>query len=104
MDEKTLKTIGLRLERLEKAIFGAGGKGGRRSQRFTGASGGTRLLISKGFFKQPRTAAAVKAELEKNGYVYRISVVQTGSNRLSGRSGPLSAFKRDGKKVYVERK
>jgi hypothetical protein len=104
MDDKALKAIGLRLERLEKTVFGARGKSGRRPQRLTGAAGGTRLLISKGFFKQARTAPAVKAELDKNGYIYRISVVQTGLNRLSGRSGLLVAFKKDGKKMYVERK
>lgn len=104
MDDKVLKTIGSRLERLEKAVFGTGATRDGRPQRFKGAAGGTRLLISKGFFKQARTAPAVKAELDKNGYVYRISVVQTGLNRLSSRSGPLSAFKRDSKKMYVERK
>jgi hypothetical protein len=66
--------------------------------------GGTRLLISKGFLKQARTAAVVKGELDRSGYVYRIQVVQTGLNRLSSRSGPLSAFRKDGKKMYVERK
>jgi hypothetical protein len=104
MDDKALKAIALRLGRVEKAIFGAGGKSDWRPQRFRGAAGGTRLLISKGFFKQGRAAAAVKSELERNGYIYRISVVQTGLNRLSGRSGPLVAFKKDGKKMYVERK
>ncbi len=104
MDDKVLKAIGLRLERLEKAVFGGDRTSVRRPKNFTGAAGGTRLLISKGFFKQARTAPAVKAELDKNGYVYRISVVQTGLNRLSSRSGPLSAFKKDSKKMYVERK
>ena len=104
MDDKALKAIGLRLERLEKAVFGSDRTSVRRPKNFTGAAGGTRLLISKGFFKQARTAPAVKAELDKNGYVYRISVVQTGLNRLSSRSGPLSAFKKDSKKMYVERK
>ncbi len=104
MDDKALKAIGLRLERLEKAVFGGDRTSVRRPKNFTGAAGGTRLLISKGFFKQARTAPAVKAELDKNGYVYRISVVQTGLNRLSSRSGPLSAFKKDSKKMYVERK
>jgi hypothetical protein len=104
MDEKTLKSIASRLERLEKAVFGGEGKSVQRLVRFTGAAGGTRFLLSKGFFKQARTAPAVKAELDKNGYVYRISVVQTGLNRLSGRGGLLVAFRKDGKKVYVERK
>jgi hypothetical protein len=104
MDDRALKSIGSRVERLEKAVFGGEGKKAKRPDRFTGAAGGTRFLLSKGFFKQARTAPAVKAELDKNGYVYRISVVQTGLNRLSGRSGLLVAFKKDGKKVYVERK
>lgn len=106
MDDKIIRDITLRLDRLEKAVFVAGGdrRHETRQKGFTGATGGTRLLISRGFFKQAKTAPAVKSELEKRGYVYRIQVVQTALNRLSDRSGPLSAFKRDRKKMYVERK
>src|SRR5258707_13995376 len=102
MDDKALKAIGLRLERLEKAVFGGDRTSVRRPKNFTGAAGGTRLLISKGFFKQARTAPAVKAELDKNGYGFRISVVQTGLNRLSSPSCPLSSLKKYIKMSYGE--
>lgn len=107
MDEKIIKHITSRLDRLEKAVFGAGRDRKTtepQKKGFTGATGGIRLLIVRGFFRQAKTAPAVKSDLEKRGYFYRIQVVQTALNRLSERSGPLSAFKKDGKKMYVERK
>lgn len=106
MNDKIIEKILLRLHRLEKVVFSTGRdrKSEKPQKDFTGATGGIRLLISKSFFKQGKTAPVVKSELEKRGYFYRIQVVQTALNRLSERSGPLSAFKKDGKKMYVERK
>jgi len=106
MEAKAIKALEQRVTRLEKAVFGGGQKPKKKenSEGFTGATGGVRLLISKGFFKKARTAPVVKIELDKNGYVYRIQVVQTSLNRLSKRTGPLSALKQGGKKVYVDRK
>jgi len=93
-----------RIERLEKAVFARSNHKNERPRTFAGAAGGARLLIAKHFFRQGRTAAATQSELEKRAYVYRTQVVQTALNRLSLRSGPLSAFKKDGKKMYVERR
>ena len=106
MEDKSIKALEERVSRLEKAVFGVGKKTKKEMNvsDFTGATGGVRLLISKGFFKKARTAPDVKSELEKNKYVYRIQVVQTSLNRLSKRTGPLSALKEGGKKVYVDRK
>lgn len=106
MDEKTIKELKRRINRLEKAVFGDGKKPRKKVERkaFTGAKGGIQLLISKGFFKKKRTAPDVKKELENNDYFYKIQVVQTTLNRLSGRKGPLAAFKEKGKKVYINRK
>src|SRR5262245_44577726 len=86
--------------RLEKTVFGgsANPKPAKHTN-FKGATGGVQLLISKGFFKKAKTAPDVKTELGKNDYVYRIQVVQTSLNRLSKRSGPLSAHKEGSKKM-----
>lgn len=106
MNEKTLKNILVRLERLEKATFGSGKKNlpKNKSEKFEGPKGGVLLLISKGILNKRRTAPEVKDELKKNDYDYRIQVVQTALNRLSKNKGPLTAFLEDGKKVYVKRK
>ena len=106
MEAKAIKALEQRVTRLEKVVFGVGQKPKKKfnPEGFTGPTGGVRLLISKGFFKKARTAPVVKTELDENGYVYRIQVVQTSLNRLSKRTGPLSALKQGGKKVYVDRK
>ncbi|MGD0651001.1 MAG: hypothetical protein ABSA97_07660 [Verrucomicrobiia bacterium] len=106
MEDKIIQALEKRVGRLEKAVFGVGKKlkPEKKAGNFKGATGGVRLLISKGFSKKARTAPDVKTELEKNEYVYRIQVVQTSLNRLSKRSGPLSALKEGAKKVYVDRK
>ncbi len=107
MDKKIIKEISSRLDRLERAVFGAGrvrNSAEPTKKSYKGATGGIRLLVVKGFFRQAKTAPAVKNELEKKGYFYRIQVVQTALNRLSGRRGPLSAFEENSRKVYVERK
>ena len=106
-DAKVIEKLLGRIERLERAVFGSGKKHAKKQNTeaiFKGPSGGIQLLLSKGFFKQPRTAATVKDEITKHGYFYRRQVVQTALNRLTNRDGPLAGFKKDGKKVYVVRK
>ena len=66
--------------------------------------GGLRLLISRGFFKTKKSLGATRQELVKHDYHYSAASIQTTLNRLSTRTGPLAAFKEDGKKVYVRRK
>ena len=106
MNQKTIKNILTRLDRLEKAVFGSGKKKtatGKQTE-FSGPKGGILLLISKGFFNKRRTASEVRNELEKNDYDYRIQVVQTALNRLTKNKGPLTTLTVGGKKVYVKRK
>lgn len=71
---------------------------------YAGPKGGILLLVKKGFLKSKNTASVVKNELEKEGYVYKIQVVQTALNRLSSSKGPLVKIDENGKKTYVERK
>lgn len=71
---------------------------------YAGPKGGILLLIKKGFLKSKNTASVIKNELEKEGYVYKIQVVQTALNRLSNSKGPLVKIDENGKKTYVGRK
>lgn len=106
MDEKIIKSILSRLDRLEKKIFGSGNKKAtkKRPDEFKGPKGGILLLMSKGFLNKRKTATEVRDELEKNEYDYRIQVVQTALNRLSKNKGSLTTLLVSGKKVYVKRK
>lgn len=106
MNEKLLKNLLARLERLEKAVFGSRKKNvpKNKPEKFEGPKGGVLLLISKGILNKRRTAPEIKIELKKHDYDYRIQVVQTALNRLSKNKGPLTAFLEDGKKIYIKRK
>ncbi|MBI4243212.1 MAG: hypothetical protein HY606_03900 [Planctomycetes bacterium] len=106
MNEKILKNILVRLERLEKANFGSEKKNipKNKLKKFEGPKGGILLLVAKEVFNRRRTVPEIKVELKKYGYDYRIQVVQTALNRLSQNKGPLTAFLEGGTKVYVKRK
>lgn len=106
MDEKTTKNILIRLNFLEKTVFGSGKKktAVKKQEEFSGPKGGILLLISKGFFNKRRAAPEVRDELGKNNYDYRIQVVQTALNRLTKNKGLLTALTVGGKKIYVKRK
>jgi hypothetical protein len=56
MDEKQLKTIEDRLDRLEKAVFSAkdSGKSKTTVKSFSGLKGGLLFLVSRDFFKIKR--------------------------------------------------
>jgi hypothetical protein len=107
MDEKRLKTIEQRLDKLEKAVFGpkpktAKPKAGK--EEYSGLKGGLLFLVSRDFFKTKRALATITKELEKHGYHYQAGAIQTTLNRLSKRSGPLTSLKEGGHKVYVRSK
>src|SRR5262249_50189220 len=92
-----------RVEKLERAVFGD-----RKSKvvksNFKGASGGLRLLLSKGFFDRRRFFSEIEGELQRQGYHYSKQAIQTPLNRFSARGGLLVGLKREGKKVYAKRK
>lgn len=104
--EEINKNIYARLEKVEALLGGEKHTKVKESkgQNFSGAKGGTLLLISKGFFSKKRNASETKAELDKLEYFYNIQVVQTTLNRLSGKTDPLVTMDDKGKKVYVKRK
>lgn len=107
MTAKILKSFDLRLTRLEEAVFKktTASRGiAKKSDNFSGPSGGLRYLLSRGFFSEKRFLADVRNTLAKNGYHYSAQAAQTSLNRLSKPGGPLVTIKQDGKKVYVARK
>lgn len=104
------KQIFERLEKIEKAIFcnkkqDVIQKGKQKGeQNFKGATGGLRLLISKGFFDKKQTFGAIKGRLAEEDYHYSDQAIPTPLNNLSKSGGPLVGFKEGGKKVYAKRK
>ncbi|MBT9170688.1 MAG: hypothetical protein DDT18_01033 [Actinobacteria bacterium] len=106
-EEKILKQILSRLERLETAVFGEKNltnKLVRNKMKFKGITGGIRLLVSQGFFKDKKTFTETKTKLRKNGYYSSLQAIQTALNSLSVPGGALVKFK-EGKKIYyAERK
>ena len=94
-----------RVVRLEDAVFGHRQlEVNTRSKKYGGVKGGVLLLIEQGFLDEKHSAAEVSSELEGHGYHYRRDVIQTALNRLSSVNKPLTAFVKDGKKVYAKRK
>ncbi len=93
-----------RLEKLEKAVFEQGKVAAKKPANFAGPSGGIKFLLTKTFFNKKQSAAAVRKELEQNGYHYPIAAVQTALNRASVKGGRLNSLKENGLKVYVARK
>ncbi len=109
MDQEQInKQIFERLEKLEKVVFSKREKVTRlplkEDKSFRGATGGLRLLISKGFFNSKKPFAEIKKELANQDYHYSDQAIQTPLNNLSKSGGPLVGFKEGGKKVYAKRK
>jgi hypothetical protein len=101
-----LKDIQNRIEKLERVVLPksrqASAKGGADS--FSGATGGIRFLISKGFFDRKRAFGEIKKALADNGYHYSKQAVQTPLNALSRPGSLLVSFREGGRKVYAKRK
>ena len=105
------KELVARIEALERAVFGANTKPVAKAKAtaspvgdFKGATGGLRLLVSKGFFDRRRKFSEIESELNKQGYHYSKQAIQTPLNRLSAQSGPPVGLKQEGHKVYAKRK
>ncbi len=105
----SLTDILRRVEKLERAVFGNSSSGGKpkkttTEEDFKGATGGLRLMISKGFFDRRCFFNEIETELNKQGYHYSKQAIQTPLSRLSKVGGPLVSLRDGGKKVYVKRK
>lgn len=75
-----------------------------RVEKYSGPTGGTRFLVSKGFFKKKRGLATVRKELAENNYHYSRQAIHEALKHLSKSGGPLVSLRENKKKVYVERK
>jgi hypothetical protein len=104
--DKLLANFEKRIARLEKAVLGGRGHNGQKqaAKGFTGATGGVRFLVSKGFFKKKHGLSDVRTALAKNGYHYSRQAVHVALNNLTAKGGPLVSLQEGGRKIYVERK
>jgi hypothetical protein len=109
MDEKVLKDIVARLDKLEKYVFGEktfkpSDSPKINKNQFTGPTGGIKFLITESFFREKRDFTSIRKELEKNSYYYSRQAVNEALKGLSKSSGPLVILKEGVKKLYVERR
>lgn len=102
-----LKQLESRVERLEKTVFGENfnkKKLVKTKTSFSGATGGVKLLISQGFFKNKKMFGEIRKALSKKGYYYSRQAVQEALDNLSGSRGPLVKIRERNKNYYAERK
>lgn len=98
-----------RIHELEKSILthDSGHKSKKVSigeNKYTGPTGGVRMLLDNGFFKIKRSLSDVRKNLSDNGYYYSRQAVHEALKILSGKTGPLVSLKEGKGKLYVERK
>ncbi len=105
-EEKTIKDLLTRVKKLEKTVFAENKAKPKldNKQIFVGATGGLRLLISKGFFDKKRSFGEIKKALADRDYHYSNQAIQTPLNKLSRIGGLLVGLKESGKKAYAKRK
>ena len=53
-----------------------------KSEKFTGPSGGIKLLLKEGFFAEPKTLTEVVSRLHQDGFKYVTQVISTALVRL----------------------
>lgn len=108
-DEKVLKVIMSRLEKLERAVFRSGKNAttqpDKDAKKYKGATGGIRLLADEGYFDKKRTFGDICKALENKDYHYTKQAVQTPLNNLSSsKKKLLVALTEKGRKLYAKRK
>jgi len=96
-EDKSIDGILLRIEKLERAVFGQRKSAAPKRDGFAGATGGLRFLIAQGFFDRKRNFSGIEAELHKHNYYYSKQAIQTPLNNLSKGGGALVGFKEMGK-------
>ncbi len=108
-DEKVLRNIMSRLEKLERAVFrsrkGTTSQADKDAKKYKGATGGIRLLADEGYFDKKRAFGDICKALESKGYHYTKQAVQTPLNNLSSsKKKILVALTEKGRKLYAKRK
>jgi len=106
MSDEAIKALEARVARLEDAVFVKKAKPSlvKKSESYSGATGGVRFLIAKEFFKEKRKLGDVWDALTKNGYHWSRQAVDMALKGLSSRRGPLVLLKEGGHNVFVRRK
>jgi len=109
VNEKALKKIIARIDKLESAVFGTGNRAKNSARtdakKYKGATGGIRLLADEGYFDKKRNFGDICIALESKGYHYTKQAVQTPLNNLSSTKGKLLvALTERGRKQYAKRK
>jgi len=106
MSDEAIKALEARIARLEGAVFVKKAKPNpdKKAESYSGATGGVRFLISKGFFKEKRKLGEVWDALTKNGYHWSRQAIDMALKGLSSRRGPLVLLKEGGRNVFVRRK
>lgn len=106
--EQQIKDLTARVQKLETALVkkkpnARANKDGEA--KYTGATGGVRFLIDKGFFSSKKSLGEVRKAAAGHGYHYSAQAIDTALSRKSaGASSPLVALKEGGGKKYVRRK
>lgn len=106
MSKEAIKALERRVARLEDAVYGkkATPIPITKKERYSGATGGVRLLISKNFFNEKRKLGEVWDALTKNGYHWSRQAVDMALKGLASRKGSLTLLKEGGRNVFVKRK
>lgn len=106
MSDEAIKALEARVARLEEAVFIRKTKPSpeKKSESYSGATGGARFLISKGYFKEKRKLGDIRDALTKNGYHWSRQTVYMALKGLSSRRGPLVMLKEGGRNLFVRRK
>ena len=109
IDAKVVEKIFSRLDKLEHEVFGTqkriSDKQAADLKKYTGATGGIRLLADESFFDQKRQFNEVRKALEDKEYHYSKQAVQAALNNLSTFKGNvLVALNEKGRKLYAKRK
>lgn len=110
MNNSDYKLIIRRLGKLEQAVFSNRSKTyikeniSVKNKNFSGATGGIRFLVTRGFFRSKKNLSEVREELEKHRYPYSSQAIDMALKRLSKPKGLLVRLEIKGQKMYAERK
>jgi len=112
LDEKTMKDILERLEKLEARVSSLLEAQRRPSEKpmpvkeeFKGLAGGISLLIKNGFLNTPRPVGEIQKELERLGYYHQAGAIRTALNRdFMKKKQILTRIMKDAKWHYILKK
>jgi len=112
LDEKTMKDLLERIEKLEARVSSLleaqrrpSGKPTLGREEFKGLAGGINLMIKNGFLNTPRLVGEIQKELERLGYYHQAGAIRTALNRdFMKKKQILTRIMKDKKWHYVIKK